>query len=81
MLERIRILQQLACPLEPEAGARMNAVPAVIGYAENYLQGLPQAPAYYLSDADGSALDASPIARGDRNLRALLELLKNHVDS
>jgi glutamate/tyrosine decarboxylase-like PLP-dependent enzyme len=80
MIERIRQLQQLARPLEPDAGERAILLDQVAQYAEAFLGTLSSGRAYQVTENEGRGLYDAPIQEEGIDIAAALDLLGEHVD-
>jgi aromatic-L-amino-acid decarboxylase len=80
MIERIRQLQQLAQPLEPDAAGRARLFEQTGRYAEQFLATLPSGIAYRVTEDEGRGLYEAPIQEEGMDMTAVLNLLAEHVD-
>ncbi|MFQ5381197.1 MAG: pyridoxal phosphate-dependent decarboxylase family protein [Dehalococcoidia bacterium] len=80
MRDRIRSLEALSRPLEPDEAARSELLGPVAAYAERFLEQLPVERAYVQPETDGSALGGSPIGEEPASVGELLDLLGREVD-
>jgi len=80
MINRIKQLETLALPLEPDAQGRARLLESILAYGDAFLEALPDLPAYEANDAGGRALYDAPILDEGADLQTLLDLLKQHVD-
>jgi glutamate/tyrosine decarboxylase-like PLP-dependent enzyme len=81
MLEKIKQLEKTARLLEPDATLRDKLLARVISHADDYLEEIPNAPAYNLRPDNGRALYNSPITEEGINIDEALALLRGNVDS
>lgn len=80
MTEKIRLLETLGRPLEPDDSERQRMTQAVLNYAEDFLQHIDTLPAFIPSDTKGIGLYDSPIQDEPVGMDEVLRLLKNNVD-
>jgi glutamate/tyrosine decarboxylase-like PLP-dependent enzyme len=73
-------LERGARALEPDSASRRELLDQVSRYAEEFLEKLPELPAFFETEDKGIALRDSPIGDGPRSLEALLEHLRRDVD-
>lgn len=78
---RIKALEELARPLEPGADERLGLAQAAIEYAEEFLEGLADAPAFQMGEAGASELYRRPIDADGIPLDEALDLLRRNVDN
>lgn len=79
-LKRIEQLQDMALPLEPDAGQRARWLEHVILYTDAFLDSLPDRPAFVVTEDRGVGILDSPITEAPISIEQALDLLKNHVD-
>lgn len=81
MLERIAELEALTRTLEPAAATRAALLDAAAGYAEDWIERLPDLPGHVPDDAAGlEALLASPLSEQPADMREALSVLWEGVD-
>ncbi|WP_026853234.1 pyridoxal phosphate-dependent decarboxylase family protein [Geothrix fermentans] len=80
MLDRLKKLEAQSRQLDPGVEARAGLWEAAHGYAEGFLQALPEAPAFVQKDRPGAGLADFPIPEEGRPFPRLLDLLAEHVD-
>lgn len=80
MLKKIRLMQEASSVLEPDPEQRDQLLRQVDGYAQRFLTGLSDAPAFVDSAAKGSGLLAAGIGEEGIGLEGALALLAEHVD-
>jgi glutamate/tyrosine decarboxylase-like PLP-dependent enzyme len=80
MRERIRQLEKLSRPLEPDAGERSLLRDKVVRYAEAFLDDLPRRRAFQATDDQGIGILDSPISEEPDDPDRLLDVLAKHVD-
>ncbi len=79
-LNRIKRLQELALPLEPDPRVRARWLDAVIQYTGAFLEGIPDRPAYVPTADMGIGILESPISEEPLPVEQVLGLLERHVD-
>lgn len=80
LIERIKKLERRAQALEPDAGQRAGLLGRTAAYADGFLQGLDEAPAYVVSEEKGRGLYDSPLSEEGMPIEEALALLGEHVD-
>ncbi len=80
MLKRIKKLESIARKLEPSPSVRASVRKNVVQYAEEFLDHLPDMPAFVMTDDSGSGLYDSPISEQPMSINKALRLLKHNVD-
>lgn len=80
MIERIKQLEVIARQLEPSPTERQHLLTNVANYAETFVQGLGEAPAFVSGTDNGRSLLDSPITETGIGIEAALDLLKTNVD-
>jgi aromatic-L-amino-acid decarboxylase len=80
-MQELRELERTARLLEPDAEQRQRLIGSVIAYANQFLDGIPDAPAYSPRNGDGRGLYDAPIAEEGIDIQQALALLAEHVDS
>ncbi|MEM7113057.1 MAG: aminotransferase class V-fold PLP-dependent enzyme [Chloroflexota bacterium] len=80
MIDHIKHLETIARRLEPSPTERQHLLTNVTAYAEDFLQALPDAPAFVSGTDNGCSLLESPIEETGVGIEAALELLKENVD-
>ena len=78
---RIRALEATARSLEPNAAQRAHLLQHVVGYAQQFLRNLDQAPAYVASAENGRGLLTSPPTEEGIGIEEALRLLQENVDT
>lgn len=81
MIESIRQLEVVARGLEPGPGERVELAAQVTAYVEQFLAGLPNAPAYVVTADNGRHLYNSPIGETGIDMAEALALLRTAVDT
>lgn len=84
MLDRLKELERVASPLEPDEAQRRRLMERVNAYAQRFLESLEDAPAF-VEDAPAEkggegGLQASPLAEEGVGLDEALNLVARHVD-
>jgi glutamate/tyrosine decarboxylase-like PLP-dependent enzyme len=77
--EQIKKLEAAARQLEPNADARAALLNNVAGYAEAFLQGLADAPAFVESVENGRSLLTTPISEAGIDIATALHSLQENV--
>jgi len=80
MREELRKLEKISRMLEPSATRRDAINAAVLGYAHEFLNRLPEANAYNLPGSSPASDWASPISDEPAHIETLLKLLGQHLD-
>jgi aromatic-L-amino-acid decarboxylase len=80
ILDRLRVLEPMTQPLEPNAQERAALSRAAVAHAESFLSWLESAPAFCPDDGFATALAAAPIGREPIGLERALSLIRDHVD-
>jgi aromatic-L-amino-acid decarboxylase len=80
-VQRIIDLEKVTSVLEPDTAQRSFLGGAALDYAEKFLEGLPDAPSFYLNENSRSGLYQFPITDQPRSLEDVLNILGDHVDS
>lgn len=80
-LRRIRELENIAKPLEPDATQRSSLGGAALEYSEKFLESLSEAPAFRLTEENGLDLYRYPIVDHSRTIKEILNVLSENVDS
>lgn len=80
-MQRLEQLENIARLLDPDAVSREQLTQHVIAYANDFLDGIPHAPAYWAHPANGRGLYDSPIAEQGIGIAQSLQLLGENVDS
>ena len=78
---RLRALQSSAGPLEPGVEQRREFNEQVLGYAERFLESLPDLPTYRQALNPAAGIEQLAPAEGPESLVALLKLIEAHVDT
>jgi aromatic-L-amino-acid decarboxylase len=78
--ERIRWLELEARPLDPGTEERVLLRDKVVAYADGFLNGLDDGPAFVVSEGEDSALYDSPISEWSTDTDELLDLLDRGVN-
>jgi glutamate/tyrosine decarboxylase-like PLP-dependent enzyme len=81
LLNRLGELEAAARQLDPGTQARAGLWEDVQHYAEAFLQGLPEAPAFSLREQPGAGLGDWPVPEAGRPLASILGALAEHVDT
>ena len=79
-LKRIKQLQEMALPLEPDAEQRARWREQVIQYTDAFMDSLPDRLAFVATEDMGVGILDSPISEAPIPIEQALDLLKNHVD-
>ncbi|MGA8181430.1 MAG: aminotransferase class V-fold PLP-dependent enzyme [Desulfobacterales bacterium] len=77
----IKQLQKCSQPLEPDSTQREYLLKHVISYADRYLDKISEAPAYISRPDGGRALWDFPIAEEGTDIKQVLALLQQNVDT
>ncbi len=77
---RIERLEARARQLEPASDARRALLEETAGYAERFLERLPELPAYRETEDEGRDLYTAAIGDEPRSMEEILELLARNVD-
>jgi aromatic-L-amino-acid decarboxylase len=80
-MHHIRQLEETARLLEPDAVQRTWLLDQVIAYADDYLEGIPTAPALITRADKGRALYDSPIGEEGLDIGQALALLQENVNT
>ncbi len=80
MIKRIKALERASQPLEPNAEQRRAMLDSVIPYTEDFLESLPTAPTYCVTEDQGRALLDHPISENGDDLNQLLDLVRENLD-
>ena len=80
MEEKIRQLEKLTRPLEPDAAQRSALRDKIIRYTEAFLEDLPDRPAFVMTEDKGAGILDSPLSEEPLETDQVLELLKHNVD-
>src|SRR5258707_7471579 len=78
--DRLRELEPLTRPLEPDARERAAMTRDVIAHAEEFLSWMDGAPGYVPESGPAKALSSAPIGAQPIGLGRALSLLAHHVD-
>src|SRR5258706_4171505 len=78
--DRLRELEPLTRPLEPDAGERATMTRDVTAHAEEFLSWMDGAPGYVPESGPAKALSRAPIGAQPIGLSRALSLLAHHVD-
>jgi len=81
MVCEIKQLETTARLLEPGASRRERLLSHVMAYANDYLEGIADAPAYTIPANNGRALYDSPITEEGVDIDGALGLLRENVDT
>jgi glutamate/tyrosine decarboxylase-like PLP-dependent enzyme len=73
-------LESAARQLEPDRHTRKKIRKAVVGYSEEFLEGLASAPTYRQDAGDGRRLLKSPIAEKGISIRKAVRLIRENLD-
>jgi aromatic-L-amino-acid decarboxylase len=79
-LKRIKQLQKMALPLEPDPEQRVRWREQVMQYTDAFMDSLPDRPAYVATKDMGVGILESPISDEPIPIEQALDLLENHVD-
>jgi hypothetical protein len=80
-VKRIKELENIARPLEPDAAQRSFLGAAAMDYSENFLEGLPEAPAFRVTEKNGLDLFSFPVNEQPLPIEEALNILSENVDS
>lgn len=80
-MQQLGQLENIARRLDPDAARREQLTQHVIAYANDFLDGIPDAPAHSTRPNNGRGLYDSPIAEQGIGIDQALRLLKENVDS
>lgn len=80
-MDEIRQLEKASSLLEPDATQRERLLKQVIGYAEEYLEEIPSAPAHIVRAHTGRGIYDSPIDEEGVSIDEILTLLQDNVNS
>ena len=80
LTDRIASLESVARALEPGAADRSALLREVNQYAEDFLESLPERPAYHVTEAMGIGIREGRVEEQPPGLRRALDLLRDHVD-
>ncbi|MFC1661684.1 pyridoxal phosphate-dependent decarboxylase family protein [Gemmatimonadota bacterium] len=80
MREWIKGLEARSAPLDPGPRERAALQDRVLQYADAFLEGLPQRPAFQATDDQGAGILDSPLSEGPLGIDQVLKLLADHVD-
>ena len=80
-VDKIKSLEELSSPLEPDKIERDAFIKAVLNYSDDFLENIDNLPAYVNSDLKGLALYDSPIEEDPLNINTVLDILKSNVDT
>jgi len=80
LIERIRVLEGAARPLEPDADQRAALIGPTLRYAERFLEALESAPAFQGDQRLARDIASVAFAEQGTDIERLLELLGRHVD-
>src|SRR5258705_5036821 len=78
--DRLRELEPLTRPLEPDARERAAMTRDVTAHAEGFLSWMDGAPGYVSESVPAKALSSAPIGAQPIGLSRALSLLAHHVD-
>ena len=81
LIRQINEFAAQAAIIEPDAGRRRELLGAVNDYLEDFLETLPQRPAYASTGDMGAGLYASPIAEEGMEIGEILRIYKENVDN
>lgn len=81
MLDKLKQLEAAARLLEPDAAHRDHLLNQVIAYGNQYLQAIPDMPAYQHRSDNGDALYQSAIGETGIDIAEALALLQNNVNT
>lgn len=80
VIERIEELRRLGATLEPDTAERAALREKVTGHAEQFIESLPQQPAFRFTTDEGRGILESPISENPMDAEAALKLLHEHVE-
>ena len=80
IIEKIKQLEKLSRPLEPNAGERTLLLEKVTQYTNAFLESINQVPAYRATADEGIGLYDSPISEEPIDIDLTLELIRQNVD-
>ena len=80
LTDRLRELEPLTRPLEPDAGERAAMTRDVTAHVEEFLSWMDGAPGYVSESGPAKALASAPIGAQPIGLDRALSLLGRHVD-
>ena len=80
MINKIRALEKLASPLEPDAKDRLRIRKKVVEYSEKFLEGLEENKCFNDVPEKGIGLLDAPITKTPRSIDKTLQLLEDNVD-
>lgn len=80
VIERIEELRRSGAALEPDAAERAALREKVTLYAEQFIESLPQQPAFRFTPDEGRGILESPISENPMGAEMALKLLHEHVE-
>lgn len=80
-VKRIKELENIAKPLEPDATQRSSLGGAALEYSEDFLESLSKTPTYRKTEDNGLDLYRHPILDESRSIEEVLAILYENVDS
>lgn len=80
-LSRIKELERIAAPLDPDAGQRSSLNSAVLNYAEDFISNLTDMPAYRSIKENDLNLYRFPVSENSLPVSQVLDILFKNVDS
>ena len=80
-VDRIKELEKITSPLEPDAAERAFLSAAVMDYSEAYLESLLEAPAFRSTEDNGSDIFRFPVNEQPLPVEEVLNIIAENVDT
>ena len=80
-VERIKELEKIASPLEPDAAQRSFLNAAAMAYSEAYLESLPEAPAFRATENNNADIFRLPVNEQPLPIEEVLNIIAENVDT
>ncbi len=80
-IEKIKYLEGLSSPLEPDKIERDALIKAMLNYSDDFLENIDNLPAYVTSELKGIGIYDSPIEEDPIEINKILDILKSNVDT
>ena len=80
-IEKIKYLEGLSSPLEPNKLERDSLTKAILNYSDDFLQNIGKLPAFVNTKSNGIGIFNSPIEEGPLDIDTILKILKSEVDT
>lgn len=81
MVEKIKELERLSSPINPDSAQRKELLNRVIDYSENFLNNISSLPAYKITTDKGIGIYNFPISDNRTGIEELLKIIETNVDT